>query len=79
MLMGTYDVLRSFEDISALFKVLYFEPLWRKYNLNDSMDAASLFLEGYAFERRDAALLSRLLQLKLLGNLKEQKDLMISR
>ncbi len=50
--MDTYDILRSFEDISSLFKVLFFEPLWQKYNLNDSMDAASLFLEGYAFERQ---------------------------
>ena len=46
------DTLRLFEGLSEIFKALSLKPLWQKYNLNDSIGAASLFLEGYAFERQ---------------------------
>ena len=50
--MDKKDILRLFEGLSDIFKALYQKPLWQKYNLNDSIGATSLFLEGYAFERQ---------------------------
>ena len=50
--MDKKDILRLFEGLSDIFKALSQKPLWQKYNLNDSIGATSLFLEGYAFERQ---------------------------
>jgi len=45
-------VLKQFEDISNIFKTMYLQPLWKKYDLNEPLAATMLFLEGYAFERQ---------------------------
>ncbi len=50
--MNDCDRLKLFEDLSRIFQIIYYKPLWRKYDLNDPINAASLFLEGYAFERQ---------------------------
>lgn len=49
-----YDMLEIFNDASTIFRKLYQEPFWRKYsdNLADPREAASMFLEGYGFERQ---------------------------
>lgn len=48
------DMLGIFNDASTIFRKLYQEPFWRKYsaNLADPREAASMFLEGYGFERQ---------------------------
>jgi hypothetical protein len=50
--MDNDKIIRLFEGLSDVFNVLYLKPLWQKYKLYDTIDAASLFLEGYAFERQ---------------------------
>jgi hypothetical protein len=50
--MDNKEIIVLLEGLSNVFKVQYMRPLWKKYNLNDTVDAASLFLEGYAFERQ---------------------------
>ena len=50
--MNNDEIIRLFEGLSDVFNVLYLRSLWQKYQLDDTIDAASLFLEGYAFERQ---------------------------
>lgn len=52
--MNDYKILKLFENTSVLFQAFYQEPLWNKYgdHLENSIDAARIFLEGYAFEHQ---------------------------
>lgn len=50
--MNNDEIIKLFEGLSDVFNVLFLRPLWQKYQLDDTIDAASLFLEGYAFERQ---------------------------
>lgn len=50
--MNDQEMLGFFIEVSKIFRILYQEPLWSKYDLDYHTDAASLFLEGYAFEHQ---------------------------
>ena len=50
--MAPNEILRIFETATLFFRKRYLELCWGKYNIDDPVEAASIFLEGYAFEHQ---------------------------